>query len=104
MGDPTESENLASQYPKLVEELLAEAGPMGPDQKTWEGWWSVLWTLGSKHPRVIPFGPYLDDDFNYAKLNYVRLFAQARADSVMISLKVFFACLFIPALLLFQLI
>ena len=42
----------------------------------------------SSHRQVIPFGPYLDDDFNYAKLNYVRLFAQARADSVMISLKV----------------
>ena len=140
-------------------------GPMGPDQKTWGGWWSVLRTLGSDHPRVrdshqmmwrhtrtnlldhgsferrcplsmhiyapvnkvlcatviiwsrcqvipfgpylkedfnyvklnhvnfyqlcqvIPFGPYLEDDFNYAKLNYVRLFAQARADSVMITIK-----------------
>ena len=37
--------------------------------------------------QVIPFGPYLEDDFNYAKLNYVRLFAQARADSVMITIK-----------------
>jgi len=121
--DPTESQNLANQYPELVKELLAEAelvlkdapmqvrgdmvdaeGPMGPEQKTWGGWWSVLLTLGSEHPRVIPFGPYLDDDFNYAKLNYVRLFAQARADSVMISIKVFFACILIPALLLFQLV
>ena len=37
--------------------------------------------------QVIPFGPYLDDDFNYEQLNYVRLFAQARADSIMITLK-----------------
>jgi len=121
--DPTESVNLADQHPELVKELLAEAevnlkdaplqvrgdmvdaeGPMGPDQYTWGGWWSVLLTLGSGHPRVIPYGPYLEDDFDYSKLSYVRLFAQARADSVMISIKVVFVCVLIPALLLFKLV
>jgi len=43
-------------------------------------------------------------DFNYVQLNYVRLFAQARADSIMITLKVFFACILIPALLLFKMV
>ena len=33
-------------------DMVDAEGPMGPDQKTWGGWWSVLLTLGSEHPRV----------------------------------------------------
>ena len=33
-------------------DMVDAGGPMGPDQQTWGGWWSVLLTLGSDHPRV----------------------------------------------------
>ena len=33
-------------------DMVDANGPMGPDQMTWGGWWSVLRTLGSAHPRV----------------------------------------------------
>ena len=33
-------------------DMVDAEGPMGPDQQTWGGWWSVLLTLGSDHPRV----------------------------------------------------
>ena len=37
---------------KVRGDMVDAEGPMGPDQKTWGGWWSVLLTLGSEHPRV----------------------------------------------------
>ena len=33
-------------------DMVDANGPMGPDQMKWGGWWSVLRTLGSAHPRV----------------------------------------------------
>ena len=36
-------------------DMVDAEGPMGPDQKTWGGWWSVLLTLGSDHPKVRGF-------------------------------------------------
>jgi hypothetical protein len=33
-------------------DMVDAGGPMGPDQLVWGGWWSVLLTLGSAHPRV----------------------------------------------------
>ena len=37
---------------KVRGDMVDAEGPMGPEQKTWGGWWSVLLTLGSEHPRV----------------------------------------------------
>ena len=39
-------------YVQVRGDMVDADGPMGPDQKTWGGWWSVLRTLGSDHPRV----------------------------------------------------
>ena len=41
-----------SIYMQVRGDMVDADGPMGPDQKTWGGWWSVLRTLGSDHPRV----------------------------------------------------
>ena len=38
--------------PQVRGDMVDAEGPMGPDQYTWGGWWSVLLTLGSGHPRV----------------------------------------------------
>jgi hypothetical protein len=49
---------------------------------------------------VIPYGPYLPDDFDYTELEYVRMFSQASRDSVMITIKVLSVCLLLPLLVL----
>jgi len=121
--DPSESTNQASQHPGLVRELLAEAeaalvdaplqvrgdmvdadSPMGPDQKAWGGWWSLLLTLGSQHSKVIPYGPYLADDFDYTELQFVRLLTRARWDSLVVFIKVCLVFLGLPLLLLVLLV
>jgi len=113
--DPSESRNLASQHPGLVKELLAEAEQLVADapaqvrgdmvdadapKSPSAGLWATLLTYGSSHPQVIPFGPYLEDDFDYTSLKYVRLMEQNSLDSLIIVFKVFFVFVLLPLVML----
>ena len=60
--------------------------------------------LNSHSQQVIPYGPYLPDDFDYTELEYVRLFSQASRDSVVITIKVLSVCLLLPLLVLVAMI
>ena len=42
--------------------------PKGPQANTWK---AILLSLGS-HEEVVPFGIYLDDDFDVNKLQFVQ--------------------------------
>ena len=46
--------------------------------------------------QVIPYGPYLADDFDYTELQFVRLLTQARWDSLVVFIKVIPCQLILP--------
>ena len=121
--DPSEATNLASRHPALVRQLLAEAeallwdapmqvkgtmtdanAPVGPEEQAWGGWWALLLTLGSHHASVVPNGPYLADDFDYTKLQYMTVFSQVSWNIIIVLTKVGLVCLILPILLLYLLL
>merc|ERR1719318_868451 len=86
--DPQEANNLAEKHPELVKDLLSEAenvisgapsqfrggmtdtaSPKGPDADSWA---TILKSMGIRHDTVIPFGPYLSDDQDLSKLEFVQ--------------------------------
>jgi len=120
--DPQETTNLASKHPDLVETLLAEAekemknapsmfrgdviynkSPRGPDA----GWTNFVTHLGSEHPRVIPFGPFLPADFKMEEANeddFQRLFDTAKPEAYSMILQMFLVYIVLPLILLRRLL
>ena len=113
--DPQEKTNLATTYPDLVKELLAEAeevvenappparGDMvhaqAPTSKQL-GMLATLRSLGSVYEEVTPFGIYLEDSQDLTRLEYVRLADQARADTLVIFANFLIVFLFFPLVII----
>ena len=117
--DPQEVNNLAKQYPRLVEELLEEAeevlrhappqwrGDMiheGAPVSSEHGWMSALLTKGTHFDDVIPFGIYLEDEEDLTKLKYVRMLRQQLGEAVVIITKLFLVLIMLPLIFLFGLL
>ena len=115
-SDPQETENLASQYPEMVKELLEEAedavkdapagiagnmveksAPVGPQSGSW---WEAVASLGAWHTQIIPFGPYLDDETDISKLEYRIGFLEnfAILPTLILLIKVFSTFIFLALL------
>ena len=114
--DPQEANNLANQFPDLVKELLEEAEDVlkdAPDQwrgdvidadapvSALQGWISDMRTLGTHFEFGIPFGIYLDDDYDLKQLNYSRLFEDQAFRRFIIWMKMISVFVVLPFFILY---
>jgi len=115
--DPQEERNLAASKPKLVEELLREAelvvreappsvrgdmaqvgAPVGPQEG---GIYSTLASLGTRHQRVTPFGPfYLPSSADPSSIQCVPAFLSLGGRALAILAKLLLTALLPPTLIL----
>ena len=116
--DPRELTNLAFKHPELVRSLLEEAeeqiknqpsmfrgdmlyqkAPVGPQF----GFIAKLRHYGSDHSEVIPFGPFLSDNFNLEEADtqdFVRLFNQQGPEIISMMIQFSIVYLVLPIYLM----
>eukprot|EP00091_Calanus_sinicus_P008959 TRINITY_DN21278_c0_g1_i1.p1 TRINITY_DN21278_c0_g1~~TRINITY_DN21278_c0_g1_i1.p1 ORF type:complete len:198 (-),score=25.69 TRINITY_DN21278_c0_g1_i1:25-618(-) len=118
--DPQETNNLAGEHPDMVKDLLAEAekvvssappqfrgelmdtaSPKGPDAGSLI---TTLRNMGTRHNRVLPFGPYLPDDQDLSQLEYIPGFMSGNLNIAVILAKMFLVIVVLPILILYKVI
>jgi hypothetical protein len=94
-----EAEAAVAAAPGMIRgDVVYRQGLVGPQH---DGFWSSLRNLGSVHSQVVPYGPFLPDDFDASnEADFVRLFDMQKFEAVVVFSKLFIVFILLPLILL----